>query len=90
MRSPAQTLAAEHLDIRHQLLEIGAFLDRLEPQNSSSEPAAATPSTEPKAFSPNDLRLLRIHRALALLADPSTRDRARKLSLIFSGDDAEC
>lgn len=76
MRSPARTLAAEHLDIRHQLLEIGAFLDRLD---GDGEPAPA-----------DDLRLVRIRRALAFLADPASRDRALKLSLLFSGTDAEC
>ncbi|MFO0934975.1 MAG: hypothetical protein U0798_00485 [Gemmataceae bacterium] len=69
MPAPA-VLDAFFLDIRSRLLDVAASLDRLD-RGASAESVA------------NDVRLARIHRAVAALAD-SGPGRAEKIQQIFS------
>ena len=72
MQTAQQVLDTYFLDIRHGLLEVGAFLDRYD--------AAVTRSGRPDDATRHRLVL----EALAILADPATKDRAETLLNHFS------
>jgi len=71
MLTAGEVLGTYFLDIRCQLLEIGATLDRLD-RAASGEPLA-------------DQRLVKIYQSLQLLAErETTPDRAERLLNLFS------
>jgi hypothetical protein len=71
MLTAGEVLGTYFLDIRCQLLEIGAMLDRLD-RAASGEP-------------PADQRLVKIYQSLQLLAErETTPDRAERLLNLFS------
>ena len=75
MLNAGEVLGSYFLDIRCQLLEIGAMLDRLD-----RAPAGAVP-VDPLA----DQRLAKIYRSLQLLAErETTPDRAERMLNLFS------
>lgn len=76
MRDAPQILEQEYLDIRHQLLEIAAFFDRLD----------STESGTPQ----DDIKIVRARKALALLADPSvSTKRCKMISELYSGTNTD-
>ena len=79
MLTPTQTLDEYSLEVRCKLLEIAAILDRYD----------RACQRRPDAAAPNDPRLDRFRRSLAVLSGPqSTPNRAEQVALVFS-DPAE-
>lgn len=77
MQTARQVLDMYFLDIRHGLLEVGAFLDRYD--------AACR-----RDGAPDDATRIELVRgALAILADPASTDRAETLLNHFSDLDVE-
>jgi hypothetical protein len=72
--SAPEVLNREFLEIRARLLHIAASLDRLDRAESPPGQSVA-----------EDVRLARIQRALAVLAEPGP-DRAEQIQMIFSRD----
>ncbi len=71
---PEEVLDQYHLQVRHQLLEIAAVLDRFQ-RAGGGDPAAS-----------GDRRLARCRSAVALLSEAgASPDRAERVALIFSG-----
>jgi hypothetical protein len=71
MRNAEQIVEQEFLQVRAKILEIAAFLDRLEPKSASSLSRT------------NEERLKRLRTACELLLD-SESDKAARVQLLFS------
>ncbi len=74
MQTPQQVLDAYFLDIRHALLEIGAFCDRYD----------AAVDREGLNSGRHDVRYRQLQDAITLLADLKQQDRAEMLLNHFS------
>lgn len=70
---PGEVLDQYHLQVRHQLLEIAAVLDRFQ-RAGGGDPSASV-----------DSRLARCRSAMAVLSESgASPDRAERVALIFS------
>ena len=77
MLSPRQTLDEYSLEVRCKLLEIAAVLDRYD-RACARDPASAAP---------DDPRLARFRRSLAVLSSPQDQpNRAEQVALVFSDE----
>ena len=79
--SPQSLLDLYFLDARHKLIEIAAFLDRI-------ERARACFAGTDQAMEKDDYRLASLREALNVVADGSS-DKARSIRMIFSDPTTE-
>lgn len=71
MRNAEQIVEQEYLQVRAKILEIAAFLDRLDPEDA-------------KAVSPGNAERLKLLQAGCELLVDSESDKAARLQLLFS------